>query len=207
MKLQYGHLVGSIFTVCIWMMHAGGDCMEEASPSVQLLLRPKGHRSHPNVPVLLRRDPTVCHGPRSQHPCLGNVLHSHCHHYHDSHQESLVKWPVFPLTDRLQMERISLASYALVNLACLLMMPLVIFRARQVYPSGANMDPVRERHVHAPNARGADGAAGDHVRGRVGGHREGGRSCEGQARGPSPYTGEANRVRREVCKRSSSSKV
>ena len=42
---------------------AGGNCMEEASSSVQLLLCPKGHRSHPNIPVLLRRDPIVRHGP------------------------------------------------------------------------------------------------------------------------------------------------
>jgi hypothetical protein len=59
------------------------------------------------------------------------------------------------------------------------------------------MDSVRERHVHAPDARRHDRVAGDDVCGRVGGHREGGRSCEGQARGAS-HAGEANRMRREV---------
>jgi hypothetical protein len=42
---------------------AGRLCMEEISSSVQLLLRTKGHRSHPDIRILLHCDSTVRHGP------------------------------------------------------------------------------------------------------------------------------------------------
>jgi hypothetical protein len=80
-----------------------------------------------------------------------------------------------------------------------LSLPVLLIRAvshvAQLYPSGADLDSVRERHVHAPDTRVADRIAGDHVCRRVGGHGEGGRPCRGQARRPPASTGEANRVR------------
>jgi hypothetical protein len=59
MKLQYRYILNEPLSVDT----AGRIRVEEASPSVQLLLCTKGRRPHPDLPVLLRCDPAVGHGP------------------------------------------------------------------------------------------------------------------------------------------------